>query len=1276
MSVHRAVSKVFLAVSLVFGSATAAAKVSRKSRTVGDLLNKIESNTKKVSLKKSQGKLPQFKKFQSPRAHVNLQAVKPPSSKELYYDKGTKDADLMVATDRSIDQLYKLSRQFKNSSRRGEIWLRLAEAYSEKARLIEYKLSKDFDEKNQQYLDKKIKKRPKLDLAAAQVYNKKAIQLYQWFLRDFPKDEKVDQALFFLGYNYFELGDSEQGKKYYSQLTKEHPKSPFNEEAAFALGEYYFERNDFEKALSYYSTVAKDPRARLYSFSKYKLAWTQYKLGKMKEALKSLEAVINAGKKGSDHIEGGVSRIRLGDEASKDLIVFYAEVGTPQRARSYFENMVGEKRAGKLVEKLAYYYADRGNTEGARYLFKSLIQEAPRSEEAFEYKYQIVSLYASSSTSKEFRGELFDWINDYGPKSSWQQAQSGKKDLIEKVNKLMESTLRNHILQLHQTAQNSHAPFSQKMAKEGYQLYFKTFDTGEKIDEMHFFYAELLFDMNEYEAAAFHYNWVVKNAPKSPYAEKSKLNTVLALEKTLPSEQDLKKNLGDSLDPIPLEKNVKNFIIASKQYIEVYPKGENVPAIRYKMGALYYYHNQFDEALDTFNTIIKEHPKSKYAGYAANLTLDIYNLKKDFAGLQKAGEDLLKNQDLAQGQVGNQVKSVLQQVSFKKAQELEASKDYLGSAQAFESFAAQNKASDLAPTALFNAAVNYERSNDLSKSAEMHKMVLASKADKGVKGKSEKILPSLYEKLGDYRKAAQAMEAYYKSHPKDKEALDYLYNAAVIQDGMNWQKSASQNYEEYFNHSKSKDRFDALFLLGKVWEKRGGITKAAGYYSQFYTSPTKDKSAVVEAAFRTAEIYRKKGKKADRDTWLDRTIASQKKLSSKDDAVGASFAAQARFQQVKEIYDELVRVKIPANPSAQKAAVEKKLGLLNKLKEQLKSVITYNDGSMVVASLTLIAQANRNMVEAIHNTPAPKGLDEDGMKQYKAGVAQLAAPFEKTAIENYKSAIDRGFDLKGYSDWLLTAQKELAEIQPDEFSFKGERFNEVQSWDRFESRLSAPELKDLKFAADGGNEAKTVAAAGALLGKDQNNLEALMALATLHYDKKEFGLSELILTRALKAHSEEAAIYQNLGILALGKGDLMAAVASFEKAGSLNKNYALAAQSLGSIYLKYHDFKRAYDSLKPVVSDDVKSVDLANGFAVASSYVGESNKALKVYNKILEKDGQNTDVLLNKAILLAERIKRKSEATEALNKLKFLTDDKGIQKKVAELEAKISQLKD
>ena len=50
----------------------------------------------------------------------------------------------------------------------------------------------------------------------------------------------MDQALFFLGYNNFEINNLEKGKDYYDRLTKEHPNSPYVIETHFALGEFHF----------------------------------------------------------------------------------------------------------------------------------------------------------------------------------------------------------------------------------------------------------------------------------------------------------------------------------------------------------------------------------------------------------------------------------------------------------------------------------------------------------------------------------------------------------------------------------------------------------------------------------------------------------------------------------------------------------------------------------------------------------------------------------------------------------------------------------------------------------------------------------------------------------------------------------------------------------------------------------------------------------------------------------------------------------------------------
>src|SRR4051812_39889112 len=134
MSEHKVVTRIVIALVLVlassqgFGQEQGGKKPSRK--TVGDILKRIEANTQKVNLQKQSSALPAFKKSQElvkQPSHENLAEVKPPARSKLFYEEGTNEAQLERITDQGISQLYKLTNQFRNSKRRGELWLRLAE---------------------------------------------------------------------------------------------------------------------------------------------------------------------------------------------------------------------------------------------------------------------------------------------------------------------------------------------------------------------------------------------------------------------------------------------------------------------------------------------------------------------------------------------------------------------------------------------------------------------------------------------------------------------------------------------------------------------------------------------------------------------------------------------------------------------------------------------------------------------------------------------------------------------------------------------------------------------------------------------------------------------------------------------------------------------------------------------------------------------------------------------------------------------------------------------
>ena len=560
---------------------------------------------------------------------------------------------------------------------------------------------------------------------------------------------------------------------------------------------------------------------------------------------------------------------------------------------------------------------------------------------------------------------------------------------------------------------------------------------------------------------------------------------------------------------------------------------------------------------------------------------------------------------------------MIERAQFKKAQDLEAKKDFAGAATAYEDFAKKNPGGDLGLSALYNAAINFERAGDVAKAIAMYSAVVAdqSHVHEDLKSKSSQYLPPLFEKTGQYRKAAEAYESYANRHLKEKEAATFYNNAAIIRDGMNAYNQALTNYQAYFDKSHGVDRFDAVFQMGKLNERRGSITKAMDSYKQYYDSGVPNPEQRIESAWRVAKILSKKSRANDADEWYKKVAYQQRKHSTTEKPIGVSYAAEIVYNRVFKTYTDLRAVRIPNNPAKQQAAVQEKLKLLNRLKDQLKEVIRFDDGAYVVQSLSLIGQAYQHMAASIYAVPLPAGLSEDDKKTYRAGVDKIAKPFQDEAIKNYESAIERGFKLEGYGEGLKTAQRELNRLDDTKYPDYGERAVITKMADHLDIESDG----DLGPAFKSKDEQLLIETCAKRLGKDANDLKSLNALALFYFEAGKFGLTRILYGRALKAHPSEPAIYNNLGIVDLAEDKARGAIANFRKAIELKSSYAVSAANLGSIFVEYKDYGKAKDLLESGysgVKGDMKrptAMDVANNYALALSATGDLDRAKDIF---------------------------------------------------------------
>lgn len=1236
-------------------------QVHAKKRTVGDLLDKISSK----SIKKQQAVIPSSQETRPTKMRRSqLRSFAPPKKMDTFFKPSDQDEkELVRLLDGEIKQLFRLMRRYQNSVNRGEIWLRLAERYMEKAKLLEFSLQTKFDQDLMKWKTQTNQKgrTPKLNLRPAQSYNRRAIKLYELFLENFPKNNKVDQALFFLGYNYFELNQAEKGQTYYDRLVREHKVSPYVDEAYFSLGEYHFEGARWDQAKTYFMRIIqKGQKGKFYHFSIYKMAWCEFNLGRGARGINYLEKVLMIAQAGRSSQDENFDHIQLKKEATNDLVVFYSKVKNYRGARAYFQDVLNGEDVDKNLEKLAYVYVDNGDQKAARFLFKLLIASNPEGKKAFEYQREIVNVY-KGFTSPIFKAELFDWIAKYSKTSLWASANKGDKKLLKEADDSRESTLRNYILNVHQTAQKSNSAKNKKDAIAGYRIYLKHFVRHKESINMRFYFAELLYDVKRFEEASTHYLKVAEAKPKNEHSDDALMNAVLSLDQRLKKNKD---RLSKGLKKVPYTKSEKRFLLITKKYLPQLKKAkpDRVVNIEFKTAHIMYIHNDFDKALPGLWNVINNYPQSEFVEPSAHLILDIHNLRKDYKKLIDSGTKLTKSPAIAsKPRLKNELQSIVEQSQFQIAQDFEKKTDYQKSAEAYAGFAAKNANSSLFSVAVFNAAINFERSGDLLKAIKYHRHVLSRKDDKSKKNhqRSRRLVATLYEKTGQLKRAAVEFERYAKAYPQDQYVPESYYNAALIWRGFEQYDRAIQNFNAYYNLpsqrvEKSK-RLAALVSIAEIHEKNKKQNRAYAYYEKYLKENPSDAKLVILVHIRLARIAQSLRWKKATNQWFTKVIAVQKAYPK----IGKAEAAEAQFYLLQDTYREFLSIKIPADEAKQAAVINKKLALLKTLSADLAKVVLYDDPDHIVKAVALIGEANEHFATSVVNAPIPKGLSKEQAAEYRKTVDQkLAALPRQTAIDNYQLAIKRAYDLKAYNDSLKKALLRLSVMQPDRHFLVKEvpiRSVKLDLFGLKEDKKYAPMLS----AIEDQNEVDLIDEAAKLLSKNTKDGVVLNGLAIFYLQNKQTDLARIYLGKAVETKLPKFVWQNNRGVASLIDNELKPAVDDFVEAAKGGKMSPAVSANLGYILLEYQDLVNAIRYLKVAAQAFPDDLGILNNYAITLKYAREYENSKDFYEKALAKDSSHLEIQLNYARLLVEEFadSNKTKAIEILNKVKFIGSD-------------------
>lgn len=920
------------------------------------------------------------------------------------------------------DEAIRIMRQQLDSDagpNRANLLLRLGQLYVERYMELSYRETELYTQQLEEFEKRpkkgKADKGPELNTSRSKRYVSESLKLFYELEKLDPHHPSMDEVLYFIGFVEVESGNGGKGAPYLQRVIREFPKSRKHDEAQLFLGDYYFQHSKFEAARDNYQALASKVNSPLQPFAAYKLAWCELNLGKARAGLARMRKLVT-------DLEGEKEKgkFNLREQAVRDLVVFFAESGTPKDLLEFYTDALDRKVALENLRLMADILRSRAQDDSAVAAYQLFLKESPGDEEAPQIELAVHESLTRMSRTQEVVAHLEHLMKTYGPESDWASRNSDNAKKTE-VFSAIESEARKSAYFFHMAAQKGRDKKPYSYALTLYSSLLTHFPKVADRKKILFYRAEILFDQRKFVEAADAYLEVSKIAPKDKLSDEAMYNALLALDELVAKADKVKRftkkeleNLVDAEEEIP--QSEQKFISVAENYISEMPKSPRAIDVRYRIAAIYYRHHHFDKARDLFDNIIKANPSFKGSATAAYLVVDLYGLRKDYMGLSQAAERYANTAGLGDAAFKKEMKELISEIEFKKIEQLEKEEKWAEAGKAY--FDAYSKApnSPLSEKSLYNAQVSAEKAKDSVRALELATLFIA-KYPKSGQGEGFLLrMAKTAERNYDFEKAQDLFAQFSKLHPKHPEAAKARYNAAVFAQILGNTDEAIELFNQVLkSHEDSKDRQAVIVSLAKLHAQKGNWPQSTAMYRDLSNraSGNRDKAAFLAEAYRQLEA----AKKEDLQKGILRDLlALYERGGKKDLGAGMDLIAEDRLSRIQSDREKYSKITFRFPPADLVYLLKRKQNALKKLASRYDEIVSIGVPEVGVLALKEKAAAYGEFVETFQKVEVPAKYSKEEKQEAKTALDQIrkeiVEPLGKKAKEFFVACVDKAREFK------------------------------------------------------------------------------------------------------------------------------------------------------------------------------------------------------------------------------------------------------------------------
>ncbi len=983
------------------------------------------------------------------------------------YEKAIRDIEVNERKDRldAIAQFEEFLQRYPDEPRyTPDVMFRLAELYYERSADDHAVAMRSYEDELKR-MDPSSNTPPPPEPA---VDFRPSIALYQQLLEKFPRFKLNDATTYLLAYCLEKQNDFEGAQEAYHDVIEQYPKSRFVTEAWVRIGEYYFDDYDDPDALPQaakaYEAAVKDTKSPLYDKSLYKLGWTYYRQDRFEPAVQRFTELIDYYDRTGPKKDGKATGDLRGEALQYTAISFADEKwGSVEKAKATFARMGGRPYEAEVYRRMGDVYFDQTRHPEAIASYRLALQKDPLAVDAPKIQQKIVQAYERDRKLNEAFAESEALANAYAPGTPWYEKHKNDPEVLAATQEMAEKNLYGSAVYHHQQAlalkQQGKLEAARTMfesAGKGYEGYLQRFPRSKPAYEVQFFAAECQYNSLQFAKAAKNYDAIRDNGSDDRYRKDAAYGAVLAWSKLIEQLQEQKKLArypvlrskdrpeGEKPQGIPLAPEEASLIAATDAFLQLSPRDERAPGAAYRAAELLYAHNQFPEARQRFEEIIKTYPKSEVSKYATNLTVETFLIDKDWRSVEEVSARLAQNTEVIdpKSELYKDLVKFKLAGRFKLADELMAQGAWDEAAKKYIQLVDEEPKHEFADKALNNAAVCYEKDHRYESALKLYERITKEYPNSKLADAALFRVAVNQENSYDFDRAVQSYERLVKEYPASKDREAALYNAARLLEGQQKYSEAAAAYSRYADlFPKAEDAPKNQYRAALVYEKQGDTRneiKALNEFVRRFGGKPNQAELVVEAYKKLGDAYARSGNPKDaRKAWETAAREFDRRGLKPEVALqGAEAAAESRFQVSEQDLREFDRLKIGGRGKALEQSFTVKRAGVKKVQSSYAEVFKYKRVEWTLAALYRQGYVLERFGATINETPVPpdvKRLGDEAVAAYQDLLQQQTAALEDKAVESYAATLEQAKKNRVSNEWTKKTLEALNRYRPKDY---------------------------------------------------------------------------------------------------------------------------------------------------------------------------------------------------------------------------------------------------